>query len=478
MDIIDESTSRKRSLETNDAHSSKKMREEFVFYPTPTGPYAFDPFLIKYSPRALKLINKIIGRNESNKIKKEDIIISSNAMHDDEWSVDSYVDINFDDNTNEPVTLNDKKEYAHKIHNGYYNQENEFYQDILFTWIDTTPIFTDEERYKLFKYLSEHDRNLFVKPNNKYASKYKYYDPYAEVSYTEVANTDFDDETERDSLNSSSVITGVEDYIDRQIDANRNNQVWLDNFYKKYSNNNRNKNEGINKTSIPNYEERKANDKNYIFNINWNTSSDEEIDDNFMNDINKYLNIDNSLFELRPTNITIMNDLKLQELYNKKLLDSTLPSSSKKSKKKSATPMDIYKWIQEYLTLADWLYTNSILTLNSKTKLYLKLKELGLLIPNPDFEKIMDADPWNISGEVLSNANIKNKNGTIIKLQPDNIEYIKSMLTGTQLNEINKYDSKKDYEKTGIGGKSYRRKKQYQKKRNYTRRKKYSRKNK
>jgi len=47
--------------------------EDFVFNPTPNGPYAFTPFLLKRSPRALTLLNKIIGRNESNKIKKEDI---------------------------------------------------------------------------------------------------------------------------------------------------------------------------------------------------------------------------------------------------------------------------------------------------------------------------------------------------------------------------------------------------------------------
>lgn len=460
----------KRSLDTNDAPSSKKMREEFVFYPTPTGPYAFDPFLIKHSPKALELLNEIIGRNETNKIKKEDIIITSNAMHDDEWmSVDSYVDINFDDNTNEPVTLDDKKKYAKKIHEGYYNQENDFYEDLPFTWIDTTPVLTDEERYKLFKYLSENDNNLFAKPG-KPPYLYSYYDPFAEVDNN--GNTTTTPKYNGPIITPGPAIidsmifeTGVETYIDRQIYEHADDQIWLDNFYKKYSDNNRNKNEGINKISIPNYEERKANDEYYIFNINWNTNF-LDFDDDDYNDINKFLSIDNTLFEVRAGNAYIFNYNILRELFNKR------------NKKLSKYTKSFDSWKANYLTYADWLYSNIILTLNSKTKLYLKLRELGLISQNPDFEKIMDADPWNITGEVLSNANVKNKNGTNIKLQPDNIEYIKSMLTGTQFNKINKYDSKKDYEKTGVGGKSYRRKKQYQKKRNYTRRKKYSRKHK
>jgi hypothetical protein len=40
-------------------------------------------------------------------------------------------------------------------------------------------------------------------------------------------------------------------------------------------------------------------------------------------------------------------------------------------------------------SLADWLYNNTKLTIYAKTKLYLKLRELGLITKNPEFESVM-----------------------------------------------------------------------------------------
>lgn len=337
-----------------------------------------------------------------------------------------------------PNTLALKKAFAKDIHREYYNGRT--LEDWFFKWILKTPILTDKERYKLFKYLSDNDENIFT-PKFRSNNPTFLYDPNTNVGDT-VYN---DDPTLNLGLNPFDNVTAAEAYIDMQrSNLDDDADEGFEDFYENYCENKYD----INTHSvgvIPNYEERKANNEDFIFNKNWDTSFMEgETTNKYMDDINKYLSINNTLFELRPTNIN-------------HLAYSILEDRFQKRNKKIAPTKSYDRWRQKYVTFADFLYASYILSLNSKTKLYLKLRELGLIKQNPDFEKIMDPDPWgiNITNEVLSKKKVGNKP------LPENITHnITSILTGAPLSEIYQHDntsSKKDYKKTGVGGKRIRR---------------------
>ena len=133
--------------------------EQFVFRPYEHNLPAFDPFLIKHCPECIDLINEIIGRNETNKIRKEDI--PDNFLNED-GNIWQYIngtwflmnDVPEQDNY-EIDTEQGKSNYAQllQILYLYYPTVKLENDEHFFKWIDETPLLSNDEKVKFIKYL-------------------------------------------------------------------------------------------------------------------------------------------------------------------------------------------------------------------------------------------------------------------------------------------------------------------------------------
>jgi hypothetical protein len=326
--------------------------EQFVFRPYEHNLPAFDTFLIKHCPECIDLINEIIGRNETNKIIKEDI--PDNFLNDD-GNISQYIDgTDFfmnglpEQDNYEIDTEQGKSNYAQLLQILYlYDSFTEFDDDEhFFKWIDETPLLSNDEKVKFIKYLVKNvNSNMFIKKHSRYNAYY-----YIINKLSECEN------------NSECLDKVINDYGD--ID------IYIPN-------------------KISNYEERVANNEDFIFNKNWNTCIINDISKEqlriYLDDINKFLNIPNdSALKLRTdipdrwitSNFQFMNSEILHKLFDQR-------------DKKAIKTKSYDVWYNKHLSFADWLYSCDILSTNSKTKLYLKLRELGLINQNLDFERTM-----------------------------------------------------------------------------------------
>lgn len=325
--------------------------EQFVFRPYEHNLPAFDPFLIKHCPECIDLINEIIGRNETNKIRKEDI--PDNFLNED-GNIWQYINGTWffmndvpEQNNYEIDTEQGKSNYAQllQILYLYYPTVKLENDEHFFKWIDETPLLSNDEKVKFIKYLFKNENsNMFIKK----------YTIYTAHNYIMNKLHDCDDDS---------------DCLDKLINDYGDIDIYIPN-------------------KISNYEERVANNEDFIFNKNWNTCIINDISKKqltkYLDDINKFLNIPNDSalkIKLRKNSFhsgtfNYMNSEILHKLFDQR-------------DKKVIKTKSYNVWSDKHLSFADWLYSCKSLSSNSKAKLYLKLRELGLINQNLDFERTM-----------------------------------------------------------------------------------------
>jgi hypothetical protein len=325
--------------------------EQFVFRPYEHNLPAFDPFLIKHCPECIDLINEIIGRNETNKIRKEDI--PDNFLNED-GNIWQYInetwffmnDVPEQDNY-EIDTEQGKSNYAQllQILYLYYPTVKLENDEHFFKWIDETPLLSNDEKVKFIKYLFKNEKsNMFIK---KYTN-------YTAHNYIMHKLNDCDDDS---------------DCLDKLINDYGDIDIYIPN-------------------KISNYEERVANNEDFIFNKNWNTCIINDISKKqltkYLDDINKFLNIPNdSALKIKLGKNSFHSGTF--DYMNSEILHKLFDQRDKKVIKTKSYNV----WSDKHLSFADWLYSCESLSSNSKAKLYLKLRELGLITQNLDFERTM-----------------------------------------------------------------------------------------
>jgi len=320
-------------------------------------------FNIKHCSRCLNLINKIIGRNESNKIKPEDIII----------------------------------EYTGPSNTIRQKQDNSLDID---TWIETSPLFSKSEKSKLLNFLCD--------PNNDSPStKEKYGD-------------------------SRHILT-----------ANR-----YDIFSNKYDH--MDYNPELDDTNVY-YNGRDL--QNRV--TSWNNIKMGDVfrPKNIAKEINDFLGIGDSINKI--TEDYLQNypyDLKKKDdhysyLPYKKIISKSWKKWNLENPTRHINKRPIAEWYDNYYTLADWLYDNKKLPINLKTKLYLRLRALGLINKNPEFESIMEV-PYdlNLSNDIMRNKErVLKERDNILPNLGSNIEAnIMGFVTGADQNRAERILEQRD----------------------------------
>ena len=233
---------------------------------------------------------------------------------------------------------------------------------------------------------------------------------------------------------------------------------------------------------ISNYEERVANNEDFIFNKNWNTciindTSKKQLR-RYLDDINKFLNIPNdSALKIKLGKNSFHSGTF--DYMNSEILHKLFDQRDKKVIKTKSYNV----WSDNHLSFADWLYSCESLSSNSKAKLYLKLRELGLITQNLDFERTMKyplpvgevkrlltlkgVDIKGPGAEVASFLTDRNTDDAITLLKKTPISLIPTRDLTKQQIEIDEPISKSKtsrkkqktyskYEKIGVGGKKKR----------------------
>lgn len=318
-------------------------------------------FNIKHCSRCLNLINKIIGRNESNKIKPEDIII----------------------------------EYKGPSNTIRQKQNNSLDID---KWIETSPLFSKSEKSKLLNFLCD--------PNNNSETTEE---KYGDSRYILTSSPSIEFSNKYDHMDYNPELDDTNVYYNGRDLQNR----------------------------VTSWNNIKMGD---TFNLK-----------NIAKEINDFLGIGDSINKITeeylknyPYDLTNRN--RGYEPYKENIIESWKKWKLKNpTGHRNARPISV--WYDNYYTLADWLYDNQKLPINLKTKLYLRLRALGLINKNPEFESIMEV-PYdlNLSNDIMRNKEkILKERDNILPNLGSNIEAnIMGFVTGADQNRAERILQRRD----------------------------------
>lgn len=320
-------------------------------------------FNIKHCSRCLNLINKIIGRNESNKIKPEDIII----------------------------------EYTGPSNTIRQKQNNSLYID---KWIETSPLFSKSEKSKILNFLCD--------PNNNSESTEE---KYGDSRYILTSSPGIEYSNKYDHMDYNPELDDTNVYYNGKDLQNRVtswNNIKMDN----------------------------------VFRLK-----------NIAKEINDFLGIGDSINKITeeylkkyPYDLKNKDDRYSYLPYKQNIIESW-KKWNLKNPTRHRNKIPISEWYDDYYTLADWLYDNKKLPINLKTKLYLRLRALGLINKNPEFESIMEV-PYdlNLSNDIMRNKErVLKERDNILPNLGSNIEAnIMGFVTGADQNRAERILEQRD----------------------------------